>query len=52
MLFFRIKKVEWQEQTDIPRQVYDVRPLFERIDTNLIEQEYNHLMDCSPNYSS
>ena len=49
---FRIKKVEWQEQTDIPRQVYDVRPLFERIDTNLIEQEYNHLMDCSPNYSS
>ena len=48
----QIKAVEWQEQTNIPSQVHHVVPLFERIDTDSIEKEYHHLMDCSQNHSS
>lgn len=48
----QIKKVEWQEQTDIPSQVHHVIPLFERLETDLIEQEYHHLVSCSQNHSS
>lgn len=43
MLF--IEKTEWQEQTDLPAKLGEVLPLFERLDTVLIDEEYNRLVE-------
>ncbi|HWI47444.1 MAG TPA: methionine--tRNA ligase [Rummeliibacillus sp.] len=37
--------VEWKEQTNIPTNINHVIPLFERLDTGLIDEEYSRLVN-------
>ncbi|MEO4055003.1 methionine--tRNA ligase [Solibacillus sp. CAU 1738] len=43
----QIDVIEWQEQTQLPKTLFEVTPLFERLDTALIEEEYNALVNGS-----
>ncbi|MGG0657486.1 methionine--tRNA ligase [Rummeliibacillus pycnus] len=42
-----IDVIEWKEQTNIPTSISHVIPLFERLDTGLIDEEYNRLENNS-----
>ncbi|WP_397536506.1 methionine--tRNA ligase [Rummeliibacillus pycnus] len=42
-----IDVIEWKEQTNIPPRISHVIPLFERLDTCLIDEEYNRLVNHS-----
>ena len=43
----RIKQITWQEQTQLPTTIAQVSPLFERIDTKRIAEEYERLLSNS-----
>lgn len=36
--------MEWKEQTSIPSHLYNITPLFKRLDIGLIDKEYNRLI--------
>jgi hypothetical protein len=38
---------EWKEQTNIPSYLREVLPLFEKLDINSIQEEYNRLVNHS-----
>ncbi|MFK9092711.1 methionine--tRNA ligase [Bacillus salipaludis] len=42
-----ISTIEWHEQSQLPSKVESVFPLFDRLDIQLIEEEYNHLVESS-----
>lgn len=42
-----IEEVEWNEQSHLPTSIQFVKPLFERLDTSLIDEEYNRLVEDS-----
>ncbi|MFF5995602.1 methionine--tRNA ligase [Lysinibacillus sp. KU-BSD001] len=44
---FNIKQQKWQEHTLLPTTIGHVSPLFERIDTKRIEEEYKQLLTNS-----
>lgn len=41
----QIERIEWVEQMKLPEKIGEVAPLFERLDTALIEEEYNRLIE-------
>lgn len=42
-----IDTTEWKEQTNIPSYLREVLPLFEKLDINSIQEEYNRLVNHS-----
>ncbi len=39
-----IDEMMWHEQVELPKTIQDVTPLFERLDIELIEEEYQKLV--------
>lgn len=42
-----VEHLAWQEQTMLPHKLKNIAPLFERLDTNLIDEEYDYLIASS-----
>ncbi len=42
-----INEVMWHEQVELPTSIGEVTPLFERLDVELIEEEYQKLVEGS-----
>lgn len=40
----KVSDLQWGERIDLPPSLKEVSPLFERLDTQLIEEEYNQLL--------
>ncbi len=39
-----IDEIMWHEQVELPKTIEDITPLFERLDIELIEEEYQKLV--------